>query len=183
MSYAGFVLKVRDMRKAKVRTIAAILVFLLVVSGYGAYRWFMKELVKSKFGAPSAGCIGALISSYISENGHFPKCEDDLVQKGFLKRTETGEGTRYFIRYYGDNKRPWHELNFDSFKILYGVCPERYAVVDGKLCDKLTNEQVLLIDGPYKEDLKAQYESISLWWYELMLGEDHPPEEGTEIVK
>ncbi|MHC4259908.1 MAG: hypothetical protein ACYSTF_05805 [Planctomycetota bacterium] len=168
------------MRKRNVRTIVAILVFLLVV--FGAYRWFMKELVKGKFGAPSALRISVMIGNYIRVHGHFPESEADLQDKGYIKITETPDGRKYFVPI-GQKKTYWFQFNFDSFEILYGASPENYRVIAGILYDKRTGQQVLLIDGPYKKDLHRYYESISLRWYELMLGEGHPPEHSTESIK
>lgn len=126
------------------------------------------------------------ISSYIQENqGNFPVSEDDLIQQHFLKKAKIEEKDKsydvYFIRSFDydpedpENEKNWLHVRgrqdgFKALKILYGVRIEDIEVIDGKLYDKSTNQEILLIDGPHKKSTQI-YESCSLQWYKLMLQE------------
>jgi hypothetical protein len=131
--------------KKKTVIISTILTLLLIAL---AWEWFVNKLREGKVGS-AAGHIGVLISSYIEENGHFPQSEADLELKDFLNRMD----------------------NLGPFQISYGASLENFLLIDGKLYDKSSQKQVLLIDGPFKKSLRNIYESITAHWYELMLQE------------
>lgn len=116
-----------------------------------------------------------LIGDYIVANhGNFPPSESDLERQGFIKKIITIHGIEYFLWDFAAYKQAWYPCrypNFDSFTIAYGIKPENIKMIDGKLYDKSTNNQILLIDGPHKRSYQETYERTSAAWHELMLKE------------
>lgn len=121
--------------------------------------------------------VAELVDGFILANGgRFPTSEEDLENQHFISKNQTRDGTMYYQRsgqfdpkipYRDEGWRPFR--GFGRFKIAYGVDIHKLEMGDGKLYDKTTQEQVLLIEGPqYKSLLKHVYELISAHWYELM---------------
>lgn len=158
-------------RKNKIKNIiGALLIVLLIVLIPSAGRvYVIHHAIK-----PTAWHIREFMDAYIqASRGYFPASEKDLETKGFLKKTETTDGFKYSVRYEPeDEKQRWQTFpNFGSFNISYGANTDNIEMIDGKLYDKSTHEQILLIDGPHKKYLKPTFEEISLHWYKLMLQE------------
>jgi len=116
--------------------------------------------------------VNNMLAMYVQRNkGEFPESEDDLIDKHYPRKTETSEGKKYFLptEYnQGPNDR-WQDAGeyFSRIKILYGAKLQNIKMTDGRLFDKGTDEQVLLIDGPHGGPL--YYEEYSLELYEAML--------------
>jgi hypothetical protein len=131
------------------------------------------------------GQLNYVISSYISQEGNYPQNESALMKKLLIKKNKDENNSEYFMRsafFNPDMPRDpngWIRIwDFDLFKISYGVNINNIKVMDGKLYDKITGNQILLIDGPCKKYLQSlQYEPISLGWYKLMLQERKPVNE------
>jgi hypothetical protein len=114
--------------------------------------------------------IEDLITSYIQANqGRFPSTEDALQKDGYLRRTATVDETAYAIRY-GSGSGNWQPLShFGNFEIAYGTNVEALELKGGKLRNRSTHEELLLIDGPYSWCLRrSHYRPISVRWYKLM---------------
>ena len=117
--------------------------------------------------------------------GSFPVGEQDLIKQGFIKTKSVGQlGRKYYVNYritdtmlrYSKNKpetvsSDWGEVRwFDRYNIKYGMDADDIEVANGKLYDKLTHKQILLIKGPYKtRAMKKAYESVSFELYQKML--------------
>ena len=107
-----------------------------------------------------------VFESYFKVNKAFPISESDLIDKGYLAK----EKDEYYWTKDPNNPKikkgglAW----FKAFKFKYGFRPEEAELINGKLIDKITGKQVLLISGPNYLDLPEFYESISRKWY-LML--------------
>lgn len=165
--------------KNKTKKFLTILLILAIVALIVLYR--LSTLIHSAGSAARiAGQIHRVITSYIQENhGDFPANEVDLEQQLFIRKIKTDEGDEYFIRsasfdpQYPEDKKGWIKIwDFDLFKIFYGVNVEDIEMIDDKLYDKATKEQILLIDGSYKKNLQRNhYEPISVKWYNQMLQE------------
>lgn len=116
-----------------------------------------------------------LISRYIQENnGKFPPSEDDLISQKYIKKGRVRTGYEYYLNLNPSEpgERYYKYFWFKSLKIAYGTKIEEIELVDGKLYEKSTNKQILLIDGPYRKQLKkSHYEPLSVKWYEQMLKE------------
>jgi len=153
-------------KRKKYITIAIVLVVGVIASMF----WLKRELNIS-LRAADAIMIGGFIEGYIKENaGCFPANEADLEKKTGLHKTVSDSGVRYFYLSKTDNNKYKYSLSqFELFKLRYGVSLENIEMVNGKLYDKSSSEEILLIEGPYKEALKEKYESISRYWYESML--------------
>ena len=167
-----------DKKKTKI-LIIALLLFLFAL---GCVVFYRVALIVHEAGrlAATAGLVDQAICFYIRENnGQFPANEADLQQQYLFRKTKSGENYDYFIRLapFGHEdpevEKGWIKLGlFSLLKISYGVKIENVKMIDGKLYDKFTNEQILLLDGDYRKNLKElYYEPISVKWYELMLEE------------
>lgn len=125
----------------------------------------------------SASDLHSIIAYYIKQNcGDFPASEEDLVRQHFLKKADIAEGRKYFLTCTPEKPDPkgeWRLIGpwFDLLKIAYGAKVENMELTDGKLYDKSTGGQILLIDGPYKKHVGKYYEELSLDLYKLMLNE------------
>ena len=144
---------------------------IIIVAGVALgliYIWvvFTRALDVAMYGSPSTVKITSLLSLYIMEYGCFPPSEDDLVKEGCLRRRETPDGVEYDAGFDGH----WNAAPFwGRFTIRYGASIDGISQVDGKLYDKDTGEQILLIDGPYKKELEPTYESYSFELYKEMV--------------
>ena len=91
-----------------------------------------------------------MLSLYIRENnGQYPKSQDELIEKGYL-RTQFIEG-KVEYQYLVDFEEPyvWSKLYyFEKFTIDYGVNLIDLEVKDEKLYDPKSKEHIVLIDGP-----------------------------------
>jgi len=121
-------------------------------------------------------CLTEPIAGYIRQNqGQFPASEDDLVNQYFMKKEKVTEGFNYSFTSNPNKPGPntnWNLVESDYFETLtisYGAKLDNIEVVDGRLFDKETGSQVLLIDGPEIWGLKSYYENPTLYWYEEML--------------
>jgi hypothetical protein len=163
-------------RQKRVTTVVSILIILSVLTLVIVYR-FGLILHTSGSLARTAEDTHHIIASYIQKNsGKFPLSEDDLIQQGFLKKIKVDDNYEYYLKL-GSDDRPdkgyYKCPNFKLLEILYRVKVEDIDRVGHKLYDKSTGEQILLIDGPYRRNLKTtQYEPISVKWYKLMLQEE-----------
>jgi len=152
---------------------------------YGVYLyWYGTIIMPVCQIKATAKHVGNIVGAYIqANNGHFPPSEDELVQQRFLKKVESTNGYKYYYRPYAvspdfRDQKHWTVLHlFESFRLRYDVKVQNIKRVHGKLYDKSTNEQLLLISGPYKKHLENIYEAISLGWYKLMLQERKPVNE------
>lgn len=117
-----------------------------------------------------AHTLGNVISCYIANEGYFPSSEDDLVQRGYLRKENNDVNSiQYYIRC-DPNTEGWHSLfPYKLFKIRYGIDIQDLKIINGKVCDKITNEPILLIEGSYSFALKRTYESVTLMWYNQVL--------------
>ncbi|MHC4619075.1 MAG: hypothetical protein ACYTEQ_15125 [Planctomycetota bacterium] len=155
----------------KTRKSVKIFVALLVLSGaLLGFELFRKALSVSSMDV-KARKIAGWIHYYILQYHRFPPSEEDLEQKGLLKKTQTSDGVEYSYRYPSNVQiRRWKPAyGFKLFKISYGLTAENLQLIDGKVYDKTTQKEVLLIEGPYKQKLKETYELISRNWYQVML--------------
>lgn len=152
-------------KRKKYITIAAVLVVGIIASIF----WLMRQLRISLMAAEVIMMSEFIKGIYIEESGGcFPASEADLKKKAGLHETVSDSGIEYYYRRDNyDYKFPAHY--FVMFKLRYGVSLENTEMVNGKLYDKSSSEEILLIEGPYKEALKEKYESISRYWYESML--------------
>ena len=162
-------------RQKRMITIVSIIIVLSVLTLVFVYR-FGLILNTSGSLARTAEDTYHIIASYTQKNsGKFPMSEDDLIRQGLLKKIKADDNYEYYLKL-GSDDRPdkgyYKCPNFKLLKISYGVKLEDIDRVGLKLYDKSTGEQILLIDGPYRRNLKTtQYEPISLRWYELMVKE------------
>ncbi len=155
----------------RIRNILGVLVLMLLIALFFCAGKI--HSINMNVAAPAQN-FNTIIHSYIiNTDGNFPASEADLERKGFLKKTVITDGIVYLYRGISENKENWNTFrNFNLFEIAYGASLEHIKMIDGKLYDKSTNEQILLIDGPYKLGLKKSvYEPITLHWYNLMLQE------------
>lgn len=130
--------------------------------------------------------VASCIELYMEKNdGRLPGSEADLTNEGLVKAEPHGEsGLKYNVRYrladtwfrYSEKKPDdasggWAEIkSFDRYNIRYGTQVEHVVADDGKLYDKHSNEQILLIKGPYEtKALKKGYELVSFELYQKML--------------
>ena len=150
---------------------------ILVAGGLGVLIYFGEVAVPTAATSAVLDDVEFMVSAYIKANqGQFPTCEDDLIGQGFLGKRKVGEEYEYYrgpscfgVDFPPENGR-W--LPLDLFKLAYGADATDLELVNGKLYDKSSGKEVLLITGPYKENLKRTptcYESVSLQWYRLML--------------
>jgi len=128
---------------------------------------------------------GILVPYISANNGVFPMSEDDLLNKKFLKKAKIHDGNEYYLKLgpseFGEEAAYHKNVWFKFLRINYGARVENIEVRGGKLYDKSTKKQVLLIDGPYKQHLQKRcYESVSLHLYELMLKEKQKAKEQEE---
>ena len=122
--------------------------------------------------------VVAALKGYIADHsGRFPASETDLEESGYLK-TETSSGSiTYRVRTDAVYEGPiWPDVpRFEDFDIAYGVAADQLFLRGRTLHSKRTNQPVLLIDGPnreefqeYKEHVKT-YSELSVELYEDML--------------
>jgi len=163
----------------KVLLIAGVLFLLAAMLVVITYKWLTNV---HAFGSAAriARQIDTFVTSYIRANdGQFPGSLVDLQRQLIIRKIDTTEGPHYFMRSaffdpeQPHNKHAWIRIwDFELFDIRYGTEPNRIEEVGGNLYDKSTNNQILLIDGPYHEHLApTHYQPISLKWYKLMLEE------------
>lgn len=163
-------------RKKKITIMTGAILFVLTIALVLCLVY--RIALRSTTGGRAHG-VEVVISFYImAKNGDFPTSEDDLIKEHFLRKTVTASEAEYSIRsMWFDDKNPesekgWQPFSyFDLFTIGYGASTDNIEIIDGKLYDRSTHEQVFLIDGPYKESLKKIYEESSLSLYKLMLQE------------
>ena len=166
------------MAKKKVKITAGIIIIgvsLIMVVCF--WLWFLPLFLETWQYVGLMTRLGRPIAGYIRQNqGEFPSSEKDLIDKFFLKKEKTDDGFRYFLTDDFDepviSDRGWNPVDskcFESITISYGTELNNIEEVDGKLFDKGTGSQVLLIDGPGKLGLKRYYERATLYWYEERL--------------
>ena len=122
--------------------------------------------------------VDTMVSAFIrNNNGRFPNSEDNLIHQGLLKKTESSQGYKYFMRPVTAQGKViidagWMELpRFKLFQLKYGIEVNDIEQRNGKLYDKSTGSEFLLIEGSYKKTMKllnSPYESTSIHWYKLM---------------
>jgi hypothetical protein len=130
----------------KIIAIGAVICASAVMGG----RFFLNELNKGKC-HPWAMNITSDISSYIERYGQFPKSQQELIDSKVL--TE------------GDLE------SLALFEIRYGTREDDLYVKGDNLYDKHTGKRVLLISGPYEEELESLYAHLSVQLYELIVRE------------
>ena len=131
---------------------------------------FSKHVMNVSLTGRNRVMTSAFIIGYIEKNdGRFPASEDELIEKGGLRKQVSDTETKYYyILKDGDGHK--NKLDdFGSFKLRYGSSLENVEMENGRLYDKLTHEEVLLIDGLYTEQLKDRYRDMSCHWYKLMV--------------
>ena len=128
---------------------------------------------------PHAIYTGEMLKKYIKiTNGLFPASEDALIQAKLIKKAE-GEGcVEYLCKSSNletdtaDFPESWRPLPFfERFELAYGVEFEDIDIVSGKVCEKETSKEVLLIKGPYMRHLTPTYRNITMSLYKCMLQE------------
>ena len=83
---------------------------------------------------------------YIWQNdGGFPVSEEDMIEKGLLRKSSATSNGNYSLR--ASITDAWFEgVGIDKFNINYGFEYENVDLIDNKLFDKDHGGQVLLID-------------------------------------
>ncbi|GEM_PF-2360169 len=151
-----------------VLTLLTLIVLIPVTRHY--YNWIDAA---SKYGL-TAVSIGKVIGRYTEENdGAFPKSEQDLIDKNFLKKAITDGNLIYYLKHGSSDlgEKAYNEcFHFGEMKISYGISIEQIELRKGMLYNKESGELFLLIDGPYTKDLMSQfYMRASVNLYESML--------------
>jgi hypothetical protein len=160
------------------KTILLLLITLLVCSVLVAgYKMFLFMYTLHCLSATGSDIKYHIIGQCIIETKHFPENEQELIQKKFLRKDKTPEGYVYFSRSaffdpnYPEKENGWNKVDavaFDMFKIAYGTRPDNMVCKEGKLYDRLSGKQILIIEGPHKGFLQKMYESISVYWFNLL---------------
>jgi hypothetical protein len=161
-------IKLKRIKKIYLFSLFIVLFIVVLFLGYGAQ---INQLYQGR-----AWSIEQVISEYIQENaGQFPKSQQDLISKGYLKVEYEKGNPRYFNKIvYNDQRTEWQEwpVHLEWFTVRYGVQKEDFLVVNGRLCEKENGQEVFLLDGPYNRriepTLRRMYRMISLKWYKQM---------------
>ena len=168
------------MRSPRKRIFLLIALVLLILSLLGGFYLYILGAFIQPAGGLSAVLedVQAMVSAFIiSNNGRFPDSEDSLIHQDLLKKSESAEGCKYFTRPATAGGRliadaGWLQLHrFELFRLKYGMRADDIQQRNGKLYDKATGNEVLLIEGPYKKTMKfvpTNYQTVSSHWYGLM---------------
>jgi len=125
-------------------------------------------------------CVRAALARYIVTEREFPQSEEDLVASGLLEKQD---GQYYTCTVRENGKQERMPINFfKAITILYAANVQNINLVDGKLYDSTTDEQVYLVAGPLKLLFRKDYERISLDLYEISveasaIGEEAVPDD------
>jgi hypothetical protein len=122
-----------------------------------------------------ANDIDAIITYYIRHNnGQFPESEDELIKQNLIQKRDTNKSEpEYYLN--GEPGNPEREMFverplFKHMTIAYGTELEDLYNKDGKLYNKFTNQQALLIKGPTEDFvINNFYKSLSSKWHGLMI--------------
>ena len=119
---------------------------------------------------PHAISIYNVLSKYIeSNNGSFPRSEEDLITQNYLRKTRHDDKAYYSYKL-DPNSNNWHKVYFfNEFTIKYGAKLSDLEIRDGSLCKKGTKTKIYLLTGPRKYILPSFYEGLSKHLYKEML--------------
>ncbi len=123
---------------------------------------------------PSLVSINVAVSNFIKESGgRFPESLSDWEQSGLLRKSvlENGSVVYSYKSSFGDEEMSdsWSDIPyFSSFEFAYGQDVSKLKIVDNKVYNLTTNEEVLFIDGPVNTIHKSMYEKYSCKWFNLM---------------
>jgi len=147
-----------------------------VVLVYGFHRFVMYMGLSQRY-SHGVGDISSILYNYIQvTGGEFPNSEEELIARGFIRKVvRDGED---MVEFYpvdpdepdGEKKEEaWREAYiFEQFNIAYGIKYEDLEVKDGRLYDKVKEEEVLLFQGERHYILDSFYRRSSVSLYELM---------------
>ncbi|MCF7957272.1 MAG: hypothetical protein K9M57_02355 [Phycisphaerae bacterium] len=154
------------MIKKKSIAITAALVIGIIVS----VSYFIRQ-VRISITCAQLINIGFYVKDHIEKySGCFPASESDLEKySGLNKIVSDSEIEYFFLKDPNDTDSKHFLYGFDSFKLRYGASLKNIKQVDRQLFDKFTLEKVVLIDGPYRKQLKDRYREISYAWYQSMV--------------
>jgi hypothetical protein len=155
-------------RISKKRNIIALLILLLLLS-LVPYFIFHEKMYAYKLDAHH---ISLTLKEFVKSNhGSFPSSEDKLIEKGYLKQPSENNN-KYKVRYRKETDSWWPCLDYKGMNVRYNFDLSNVKVVDNKLCDKNTNYQILIIEGPYSSYfLKDEYERYSYEIYEEIVSQ------------
>lgn len=168
----------RSSRKRIFLLTALVLLVLYSLLG-GFYLYMLGAFIRPAGGLSTVlEDVETMVSAFIvNNNGTFPDSEDSLIHQELLKKTQSQQGCKYFMRPVTAEGRiitdaGWVELHrFELFRLKYGVRVGDIEQRGGKLYDKATGTEVLLINGSYRKTMKylpTNYETVSGRWYSLM---------------
>jgi hypothetical protein len=114
--------------------------------------------------------IISCLRNYISENeGSFPSSEEDLNNKGFIKKESLHVHSISISDSNNAGKRDWEEIsNFEHFNIYYGIDINDVEAKDNKLYSNETKQQIFLINGRFGKSGEI-FEKASYDLYKEML--------------
>lgn len=168
------------MRSSRKRTLLLIALVLLILSSLGGFYLYMLGAFIQPAGGLSAVLedVQTMVSAFIiNNNERFPDSEDSLIHQDLLKKSESPQGWKYFMQPVRADGRiitdaGWLQLHrFELFRLKYAVRAHDIEQRNGKLYNKATGNEVLLIEGPYKKTMKflpTNYQTVSSHWYRLM---------------
>ena len=118
---------------------------------------------------------GKVLTAYIRENnGKFPASERELFDSRFVRDKVSHFGKTYEVRT-DPNSSAWVSCFFGRLKIKYGADINNIKMVNDRLYDTNTGQQILLIDGKYGRNIKKSsegeisYEGVSYELFKTML--------------
>ena len=114
-----------------------------------------------------------MFTEFIKDNGYFPKSEQELIDKGYMKIVLSNGNQQY--KYSSRGNDFWYDLNeFDSYRYYYGTSISDLEYNNGVVYQKKSNKPFLFIDGPYSSSWKKKtYNDVTIKIYEAITNASH----------
>ena len=126
------------------------LIIILVVIGVGLLMALGSVMSYTHTYAMATIGVGRMLVDYVRANdGDLPESEEELIERGFLRKTECPAGCEYEYRYDRGEDRLWITIHrFEEFSIAYGVTAGGIQKKNGRFYNRHTNEEIILYDAP-----------------------------------